>query len=120
MRYFTPGYYFSGGGESGDSDSCLPCDEYQGLPHTVQFPACACGTQVSFPLSPLPRGILPHIKTIINNRISILISLSVSIYIYINFSVFPLYIQCFLTVFLKFYFFLSLLLNYILVFSPSL
>lgn len=83
MRYFTPGYYFSGGGESGDSDSCLPCDEYQGLPHTVQFPAGACGTQVSFPLSPLPRGILPHIKIIINNRISILISLCLYIYILI-------------------------------------
>lgn len=50
MQYFIPGYYFSGGGESGDSDSCLPCDEYQGLPHTVQFPAGACGTQVSFVL----------------------------------------------------------------------
>lgn len=72
MQYFTLGYYFSGGGESGDSHSCLPRDEYQGLPHTVQFPASACGTQVSC----FPVRILPHTTTIINSKISLSLSLS--------------------------------------------
>lgn len=129
MQYFTPGYYFSGGGESGDSDSCLSCDEYQGLPHTVQFPTGACGTQVSFFLYLHSLwgscNILKQLSTV--GSLSLL-SLSPShIFPFFSFPlslsqvfclVFPLYIWSFLTVFLNFNS-LSLLLDYILAFSPS-
>lgn len=92
MQYFTPGYYFSGGGESGDSDSCLPCDEYQGLPHTVQFPASACGTQVSFFLYLHSLwgscNILKQLSTV-GSLLSLIFSLSflLSLSLSINFSV---------------------------------
>lgn len=111
MQYFTLGYYFSGGGESGDSHSCLPRDEYQGLPHTVQFPASACGTQVSC----FPVRILPHTTTIINSKISLSLSLShfpflfhscTFLYVSLHFSAFPLSIL-FLLCSSIFFFYLS-------------
>lgn len=121
MQYFTLGYYFSGGGKSGDSHSCLPRDEYQGLPHTVQFPASACGTQVSC----FPVRILPHTTTIINSKISLSLSLSFSLsfpFLYLSLCISSLFclpsFYPFLIVFLNFLF-LSLQLDYIPFFPIS-
>lgn len=112
MQYFTPGYYFSGGGESGDSDSCLPCDEYQGLPHTVQFPASACGTQVSFFLYLHSLwgscNILKQLSTV-GSLLSLIFSLSflLSLSLLIFLSCLPFFYLIFSYCFPQFYFFIA-------------